>query len=95
VTELAARDLDRLASLAALHDLGKVNHGFQANALPASAPEPRCGHVAPSPLSSTRPTVGLTVPGYRRVGEAELLPEPTGRWPGRIVVDDLTWPAFL
>lgn len=47
VDELSARDRDRLAALAALHDLGKVNHGFQAKALPASVPGPRCGHVAP------------------------------------------------
>ena len=47
VTELSARDLARLAVLAALHDLGKVNHGFQNQARPVGEKGPRCGHMAP------------------------------------------------
>ena len=35
----------RLSALAALHDLGKLNHGFQAKALPPDAKVERRGHV--------------------------------------------------
>jgi CRISPR-associated endonuclease/helicase Cas3 len=35
----------RLCFLAALHDLGKLNHGFQAKALPLAAKVERRGHV--------------------------------------------------
>jgi CRISPR-associated endonuclease/helicase Cas3 len=35
----------RLGWCAALHDLGKLNHGFQAKALPLDAPVDRRGHV--------------------------------------------------
>lgn len=79
VPDLGARDLDRLAALAALHDLGKVNHGFQAKALPAGAPGPRCGHMAPLAhiLDSTAGADPVRGPILRRLhglpGLAEML----------------------
>ena len=45
--DLAEHDLDRLAALAALHDLGKVANGFQNKALPADAGARVSGHMAP------------------------------------------------
>lgn len=40
-----ATTVARLSVLAALHDLGKLNHGFQAKALPPDAKVERRGHV--------------------------------------------------
>lgn len=42
---LSAQDVARLCALAALHDVGKANRGFQAKADPASGS--RVGHTAP------------------------------------------------
>jgi len=47
VEDLTSAKIDRLAFLAALHDLGKFNRGFQAQVDPARR---RVGHVAPTLL---------------------------------------------
>lgn len=44
-TDLNRDDVDRLTVLAALHDLGKINHGFQRK--PFATTGPRAGHVTP------------------------------------------------
>jgi hypothetical protein len=43
--DLTADDRARLVALVALHDLGKINHGFQHK--PFDGPGPRAGHVEP------------------------------------------------
>src|SRR5579883_1519818 len=45
VPALAADDCDRLVALTALHDVGKVNRGFQLRPFPGSVPA--AGHIAP------------------------------------------------
>lgn len=45
MTELSDTHVARLSALAAIHDAGKVNHGFQNKAYPGRMPQ--TGHVAP------------------------------------------------
>lgn len=84
VTELTPVDVGRLSLLAALHDIGKVNRGFQAS----SHQEPltgRAGHIKPVVdllcAGDTPPAAGGPS-NYRRLVEASGL-EHVFRWWGR------------
>jgi CRISPR-associated endonuclease/helicase Cas3 len=85
--ELTAEDRTRLAALAALHDLGKINHGFQNK--PFDRPGPKAGHIEPLVSLFENKTFGSA--GRRvlsalwdasRLGRlAHLIEQGKNRWP--------------
>lgn len=85
--ELTADDRTRLAALAALHDLGKINHGFQNQ--PFDLPGPKAGHITPLVSLLDNHTEGTSaravMKALREAGRLErlahLIEKGKNRWP--------------
>ena len=85
--ELKAEDRMRLAALAALHDLGKINHGFQNK--PFDRPAPKAGHIAPlvslfensTASNATRAVIKALREAGRLARFAHLITPEPNRWP--------------
>ena len=85
--ELTAEEQARLAALAALHDLGKINHGFQDKRL--DRPTPKAGHIEPLVSLMTNNTAGNAAHAVTKAlleeGQlarlAHLIEQGQNRWP--------------
>jgi len=85
--ELTPEDQARLVALAALHDLGKINHGFQNK--PFDRPTPKAGHIEPLVSLMTNITAGnaaqTVTKALREEGQlarlAHLIEPGQNRWP--------------
>jgi CRISPR-associated endonuclease/helicase Cas3 len=85
--ELTPEDRARLVALAALHDLGKINHGFQNK--PFDRPTPKAGHIEPLVSLMANSTAGnaaqAATKALREEGQlarlAHLIEPGQNRWP--------------
>jgi CRISPR-associated endonuclease/helicase Cas3 len=85
--ELTLEDRARLVALAALHDLGKINHGFQNK--PFEGLSPKAGHIEPLVSLITNSTAGnaaqAVIKALREAGRlarlTHLIEPGQNRWP--------------